>query len=93
MAFADGLLQIFYSGKSVFSSSVDTGAAISVIDNEVLQEVYKEQFPKIQTDNSGDVKTVNTWRSFVRPGYVHDCFRHSQWKLLMHVHSGSRSPL
>ena len=31
----------------------------SVIDKEVLQEVYKEQLLKLQTDNLGDVKTVS----------------------------------
>ena len=46
------------NGQSI-KALVDTGAAISVIDKEVLQEVYKEQFPKLQTDNLGDVKTVS----------------------------------
>ena len=31
----------------------------SVIDKEVLQEVYKEQLLQLQTDNLGDVKTVS----------------------------------
>ena len=44
------------NGQSI-KALVDTGAAISVIDKEVLQDVYKEQFPKLQTDNLGDVKT------------------------------------
>ena len=38
---------------------VDTGAAISVIDKEVLQDVYKGQLPQLQIDNLGDVKTVS----------------------------------
>ena len=38
---------------------VDTGAAVSVIDKEVLQDVYKEQLLQLQTDNLGDVKTVS----------------------------------
>ena len=38
---------------------VDTGAAVSVIDREVLQEVYKEQLLLLQTDNLGDVETVS----------------------------------
>ena len=38
---------------------VDTGAAVGVIDKEVLQEVYKEQLLQLQTDNLGDVKTVS----------------------------------
>ena len=46
------------NGQSI-KALVDTGAAISVIDKEVLQEVYKEQFPELQTDNLGDVKTVS----------------------------------
>ena len=46
------------NGQSI-KALVDTGAAISVIDKEVLQEVYKEQFPQLQTDNLGDVKTVS----------------------------------
>jgi len=37
---------------------VDTGAAISVIDEDVLQEFYKEQLPQLQTENLGDMKTV-----------------------------------
>ena len=44
-------------GQSI-KALVDTGAAISVIDKEVLQEVYKDQLPKLQIDNLGDVKTV-----------------------------------
>ena len=46
------------NGQSI-KALVDTGAAISVIDKEVLQEVYEKQFPKLQTDNLGDVKTVS----------------------------------
>ena len=46
------------NGQSI-KALVDTGAAISVIDKEVLQEVYREQFPKLQTDSLGDVKTVS----------------------------------
>ena len=46
------------NGQSI-KALVDTRAAISVIDKEVLQDVYKEQFPKLQTDNLGDVKTVS----------------------------------
>ena len=38
---------------------VDTGAAISVIDKEVLQDVYKDHLPQLQIDNLGDVKTVS----------------------------------
>ena len=45
------------NGQSI-KALVDTGAAISVIDKEVLQEVYKEQLLQLQTDNLGDVKTV-----------------------------------
>ena len=46
------------NGQSI-KALVDTGAAISVIDKEVLQEVYKEQLLQLQTDNLGDVKTVS----------------------------------
>ena len=46
------------NGQSI-KALVDTGAAISVIDKEVLQEVYKEQLLQLQTDNVGDVKTVS----------------------------------
>ena len=45
------------NGQSI-KALVDTGATISVIDKEVLKDVYKEQFPKLQTDNL-DVKTVS----------------------------------
>ena len=45
------------NGQSI-KALVDTGAAISVIDKEVLQDVYKEQLLQLQTDNLGDVKTV-----------------------------------
>ena len=34
------------NGQSI-KALVDTGAAISVIDKEVLQEVYKKQFPEL----------------------------------------------
>ena len=46
------------NGQSI-KALVDTGAAISVIDKEVLQEVYKEQLLQLQTDNLGDVKTLS----------------------------------
>ena len=46
------------NGQSI-KALVDTGAAISLIDKEVLQDVYKEQLPDLQTDNLGDVKTVS----------------------------------
>ena len=46
------------NGQSI-KALVDTGAAISVIDEEVLQEVYREQLLQLQTDNLGDVKTVS----------------------------------
>ena len=46
------------NGQSI-KALVDTGAAISVIDKEVLQDVYKDQLPQLQIDNLGDVKTVN----------------------------------
>ena len=46
------------NGQSI-KALVDTGAAISVIDKEVLQEVYKEQLLQLQTDNLGDVKTMS----------------------------------
>ena len=46
------------NGQSI-KALVDTGAAISVIDKEVLQDVYKDQLPKLQIDNLGDVKTVS----------------------------------
>ena len=45
------------NGQSI-KALVDTGATISVIDKEVLKDVYKEQFPKLQTDNL-DVKTMS----------------------------------
>ena len=45
------------NGQSI-KALVDTGAAISVIDKDVLQDVYKEQVLQLQTDNLGDVKTV-----------------------------------
>ena len=45
------------NGQSI-KALVDTGATISVIDKEVLKDVYKEQFPKLQTDNL-DLKTVS----------------------------------
>ena len=32
------------------------------------------------------------WRSFACPGYVNHYFRHSQWKLLMHLHCRKRFP-
>ena len=46
------------NGQSI-KALVDTGAAISVIDKEVLQDVYKDQRPQLQIDNLGDVKTVS----------------------------------
>ena len=46
------------NGRSI-KALVDTGAAISVIDKEVLQEVYKKQLLQLQTDKLGDVKTVS----------------------------------
>ena len=46
------------NGQSI-KALVDTGAAISVIEKEVLQEVYKKQVLQLKTDNLGDVKTVN----------------------------------
>ena len=46
------------NGQSI-KALVDTGAAISVIGKEVLQEFYKEQLLHLQTDNFGDVKTVS----------------------------------
>ena len=46
------------NGQSI-KALVDTGAAISVIDKEVLQDVYKDQLPQLQIDNLGDVKTVS----------------------------------
>ena len=46
------------NGQSI-EALVDTGAAISVIDKEVLQDVYKDQLPQLQIDNLGDVKTVS----------------------------------
>ena len=46
------------NGQSI-KALVDTGAAISVIEKEVLQEVYKKQLLQLKTDNLGDVKTVN----------------------------------
>ena len=46
------------NGQSI-KALVDTGAAISVIGKEVLQEFYKEQLLQLQTDNFGDVKTVS----------------------------------
>ena len=46
------------NGQSI-KALVDTGAAISVIDKEVLQDVYKDQLPQVQIDNLGDVKTVS----------------------------------
>ena len=45
------------NGQSI-KALVDTGAAISVIDKEVLQEVYKEQLLQLQTDNLGDVRAT-----------------------------------
>ena len=44
-----------FNGQSI-KALVDTGAAISVIDKEVLQDVYKDQLPQLQIDNLGDVK-------------------------------------
>ena len=38
------------NGQSM-KTLVDTGDAISVIDKEVLQDVYKDQLPKLQIDN------------------------------------------
>ena len=38
------------NGQSI-KALVDTGAATSVIDKEVLQEVYKEELLQLQTDN------------------------------------------
>ena len=46
------------NGQSI-KALVDTGAAISAIDKEVLQDVYKDQLPQLQIDNLGDVKTVS----------------------------------
>lgn len=46
------------NGQSI-KALVDTGAAISVIDKEVLRDVYKDQLPQLQIDNLGDVKTVS----------------------------------
>ena len=46
------------NGQSI-EALVDTGAAISVIDKEVLQDVYKDQRPQLHIDNLGDVKTVS----------------------------------
>ena len=46
------------NGQSI-KALVDTGAAISVIDKEVLQDVYEDQLPQLQIDNLGDVKTVS----------------------------------
>ena len=46
------------NGQSI-KALVDTGDAISVIDKEVLQDVYKDQLPQLQIDNLGDVKTVS----------------------------------
>ena len=46
------------NGQSI-KALVDTGAAISVIDKEVLQDVYKEPLPQLQIENLGDVKTVS----------------------------------
>ena len=46
------------NGQSI-KALVDTGAAISVIDKEVLQDVYKDQLPKLQIDILGDVKTAS----------------------------------
>ena len=46
------------NGQSI-KTLVDTGDAISLIDKAVLQDVYKDQLPKLQIDNLGDVKTVN----------------------------------
>ena len=45
------------NGQSI-KALVDTGAATSVIDKEVLQEVYKEELLQLQTDNLGDVRTT-----------------------------------
>ena len=45
------------NGQSI-KALVDTGAAISVIDKEVLQDVYKD-LPQLQIDNLEDVKTVS----------------------------------
>ena len=46
------------NGQSI-KTLVDTGAAIRVIDKEVLQDVYKDQLPQLQIQNLGDVKTVS----------------------------------
>ena len=47
------------NGQSIKALAVvDTGAAISVIDKEVLQDVYKD-LPQLQIDNLEDVKTVS----------------------------------
>ena len=46
------------NGQSI-KALVDTGVAISVIDKEVLQDVYKDQLPQLQIDNLGDVKIVS----------------------------------
>ena len=46
------------NGQSI-KALVDTGAAISVIDKDVLQDVYKDQLPQLQIDNLEDVKTVS----------------------------------
>ena len=46
------------NGQSI-KALVDTKAAISVIDKEVLQDVYKDQLPQLQIDNLGDEKTAS----------------------------------
>ena len=46
------------NGQSI-KALVDKGAAISVIDKEVLQDVYKDRRPQLHIDNLGDVKTVS----------------------------------
>ena len=38
---------------------VDTGAAVSVIDENFLREIYQGHLPPLQKHNSGDVKTVS----------------------------------
>ena len=38
---------------------VDTGAAVSVIDENFLKEIYQGHLPPLQKHSSGDVKTVS----------------------------------
>ena len=46
------------NGQSI-KALVDTRAAISVINKDVLQDVYKDELPQLQIDNLGDVRTVS----------------------------------